>query len=272
MLYMEDALEGISGPLDYRYVKIVRFALRSICYWPNELFGAKTWKISKYRGLTTLSVNIFTLVSNTAYLMDKQSSLGMLEIGHMLLTVFLTALTVSRSSVLPMNPKFKNITVKFIDSMHLFHHAHKSEYSKKMILGLTLFNVIPIYLNYSKGKLGQRYLENSTYELAVFMYHPRDATTNRNSYIIVAVFDWYASYLCAHAVCMADLLLFLMIFHIYGHFKILLNLMATFPRPAATTNRITNTKQESLMFSEAELKDVFVKLKECIDYHNYLLE
>ncbi|XP_026730724.1 uncharacterized protein LOC113495924 [Trichoplusia ni] len=71
---------------------------------------------------------------------------------------------------------------------------------------------------------------------------------------------------------MADLLLFLMIFHIYGHFKILLNLMATFPRPAATVSRTNNTKQENLMFSESELKDVCVRIKECIDYHNYLLE
>ncbi|KOB67291.1 Odorant receptor [Operophtera brumata] len=61
---------------------------------------------------------------------------------------------------------------------------------------------------------------------------------------------------------MLDLFLSVMVFNIWGHFKILLNILETFPRPALEN---AETDVGSVQFSESEQADVKALLRECSD-------
>lgn len=85
----------------------------------------------------------------------------------------------------------------------------------------------------------------------------------------------YASSLCGCCVCAFDLLLCLMIFNLWGHFKILIHNLDSFPRPAAATTETNQachnaTIAGSEMYSKSELEDVAVQLKECIEHHKVI--
>lgn len=74
--------------------------------------------------------------------------------------------------------------------MHKYSHLVTLVILGQMFIGLTLFNAIPIYLNFAKGNYKQSELVNSTYEFAVYLYFPRDSTTNLNSYYIALAYNW----------------------------------------------------------------------------------
>lgn len=64
---------------------------------------------------------------------------------------------------------------------------------------------------------------------------------------------------------MLDLFLSLMVFNLNGHFKILLNILETFPRPEGVINC-------NGLYSQSEQAEVAKKLKECIVYHRTIAE
>ena len=74
---------------------------------------------------------------------------------------------------------------------------------------------------------------------------------------------------------MLDLFLSLMVFNLWGHLKILLHDLETFPLPANEVvipmeDRYASVAAE--MYSEEELKLISQKLKQCIDYHRLIAE
>lgn len=71
---------------------------------------------------------------------------------------------------------------------------------------------------------------------------------------------------------MLDLLLSLMIFHLWGHFKILIHDLESFPLPAKTETMTFegNNVLTAEMYSDEEQEQVSKKLKECIDYHRLI--
>lgn len=72
---------------------------------------------------------------------------------------------------------------------------------------------------------------------------------------------------------MLDLFLSLMVFNIWGHFKILLNMLETFPRPASeNTTPGVNFNAGPGQYSKAEQAEVTDKLKECVVYHRFIAE
>lgn len=85
----------------------------------------------------------------------------------------------------------------------------------------------------------------------------------------------YGSFLCATSVCSFDMFLSIMVFTLYGHFKILIHLLESFPIPASIeTNKEfkSNNVAGSEFYSISEQKIVKAKLKECIRYHLVIVE
>lgn len=79
--------------MDYLYVKLLRLVLKIMFFWPGEQFGEKCWKISRFRGVYPITLNVLILSSNIAYLIAHGGQLNFLEIGHMYLTMFMTMLS-----------------------------------------------------------------------------------------------------------------------------------------------------------------------------------
>lgn len=84
----------------------------------------------------------------------------------------------------------------------------------------------------------------------------------------------YGTFLCSISICMSDLFLSLMVFNVWGHFKILIHTLETFPRPAAerVTKEDGKVVVEGAMYSESELELIATKLKDAIIYHRLIAE
>lgn len=74
---------------------------------------------------------------------------------------------------------------------------------------------------------------------------------------------------------MLDLLLSLMVFNLWGHLKILLHDLASFPLPGKEVISLMDDRYASVtaeMYSEEELNLISHKLMQCIDYHRLIAE
>lgn len=70
---------------------------------------------------------------------------------------------------------------------------------------------------------------------------------------------------------MFDLFLCLMIYNLWGHFNILIHNLDHFPRPAEEVVDVAG-EARSVMYSQTELHEVAVLLKESIQYHKLIYE
>lgn len=77
------------------------------------------------------------------------------------------------------------------------------------------------------------------------------------------------SYLCSTWTCLFDLFLSLMVFHIWGHFNILIQKLKDFPTPKHKLQMTLDdgTTLSAEKYSKDECLQVLDNLKECIDYH-----
>lgn len=76
---------------------------------------------------------------------------------------------------------------------------------------------------------------------------------------------------------MFDLFLCLMIFNLWGHFKILIYNLEHFPRPASEVVDAEGEERSgrtvgSEMYSQSELEEVAVLLRDCIQYHMLIVK
>nr|AJF20961.1 pheromone receptor OR1 [Operophtera brumata] len=282
--------EAVTTPMDYRYMKFLRLVLRIISGWPGKELGEKQL-LMEGRGYimynATLSLLYFLL--EMLYLRDHVEHLTFMELGHNYIVLLMTLLSCSRCVTLCFASKYPKVVIKFVEVFHLCHHRNKSEYAESIfqrvqkmsgvftvylscitLNTLIMFNLTPVYNNYAHGKYASmNNLENTTYEHAIYLKFPFDAYSNFNGYMVAFTFNWYGSYLCASSVTMLDLFLSVMVFNIWGHFKILLNILETFPRPALEN---AETDVGSVQFSESEQADVKALLRECVIYHRFIAD
>lgn len=76
------------------------------------------------------------------------------------------------------------------------------------------------------------------------------------------------STLAATWFCMFDLFLSVMVFHVYGHFNILLCKLNSFPRPTLQSYKGLNVHKK---YSNIELQVITDFLKDCVDYHKLIV-
>uniref|UniRef100_A0AAU6ND99 Odorant receptor n=1 Tax=Mythimna loreyi TaxID=667449 RepID=A0AAU6ND99_9NEOP len=276
---------------DFKYMKSLRFNLNILNAWPgNKIEGNQ----SKYQILINFGVFLTSLIclcGSLHYMKINWNILSFYELGHMYIVLLMTVVEMSRIFLtLPQSTKYMNVGEVFLTKMHLIYFKDVSEYAKKtyrkinkiselyslfltvqMFVGMILFNVIPMWTNYSSGKFKERILHNSTYEHALYLsLPPLKIYTHIDAYVFAALLYCFMSYACSIAFCMLDLLLSLMIFNLWGHFKILLHDLKTFPLPSTEVVSTMNASVFTKMYSEEESKIIFQKLKQCIDYHRLI--
>ncbi|XP_075990768.1 uncharacterized protein LOC142986255 [Anticarsia gemmatalis] len=296
---LDDPVLNIKEPKDYNYMKYMRFVLRIISSWPGREMGEKAmWFEGMYHAYFNTSLSLVYLVSGFAYLKIHKSSLTFLQIGHNYIVLLMNMLCTSRASTLCCSLKYRAVAKLFIEKMHLFYHKDKTDYALVVhsrmhrfshyfciyltflqFLSLFLFNLTPVFNNYLQGYYSNRKenLVNATFEHAIYFVFPWNSDSNFNGYIYASIINWVGSYLCLSSICMLDCFLSLMVFHLYGHFQILLHLLETFPIPAACKTNLEADPSSDIIvgseiYSKTEQDVVTDKLKECIVYHLMIVD
>nr|CAG38117.1 putative chemosensory receptor 16 [Heliothis virescens] len=278
-LFENEAVEGINTASDYLYIKILRFTLVIVNSWPRKEIGEpESPRLSAFAKYFYLFLTVLAAIGSIAYVAVHNRELTFLETGHMYIVVLMSLVDVSRVATLTMSTTYREVARDFLTKIHLFYYKDRSKHAMEthravhkishlftlwlvgqMLSGLSLFNLIPMYSNYAAGRYSGDVSKNSTFEHSLYYSYPFDTSTDIRGYSIACVIHWVLSYLCSTWFCMFDLFLSLMVFHLWGHFKILINTLNDFPRPSS--------KVEGAQFSDEELVDVAARLKDCIVYH-----
>nr|QLF97436.1 olfactory receptor OR11 [Heliothis subflexa] len=293
-----NAVTGVTGPMDYNYMKVLRFVLRIISGWPGKALGEKTLRIEGMgHAYYNTILSLVYLALGIAYLKTNFHRFDFLELGQLYIVLLMNMLSTSRAFTLCLSQKYREVAKIFIQKVHLFYFKEKSDYAMKihiivhkvsfisavylsvlLFIAAVMFNLIPMYNNYSAGRYSSfDNLENTTYEQAISCLYPWNFETNFNGYLVATLSGWYGTMLCGSSVSMFDLFLCLMIFNLWGHFKILIHNLEHFPRPAS---EVVDTEGEersgrivgSEMYSQTELEQVAVLLKDCIQYHMLIFD
>nr|QIH28386.1 pheromone receptor OR6 [Mythimna separata] len=294
-LFDDDSLvDNAIKVTEFRYMKIMRYNLNVANGWPGYEIGEGHSNYKNLRSVARIILNQFTFIAGLVYLKLHLDD-SFFELGHMIITTLMGFVAFTRILfTLPQSTKYINLATTFLTKIHLLFFKNYSDYAMEthrkvhyishvfslcvtiqMFAGIVLFNCIPMWNNFSSGKYKAKILYNSTYEHSLYLSMPVLQTyTHFNAYVVNCIYNWLMSYLCSVSFCMLDLFLSLMVFNVWGHFKILLHDLATFPLPAKnmSSNNYGNPSVNAEMYSEEESKQIFEKLKQCIDYHRFITD
>nr|CAD31948.1 putative chemosensory receptor 6 [Heliothis virescens] len=283
-LFENEAVEGINSPADYLYTRILRFNLDFIRTWPRKELGEpENLAFTVFMQYFYLILNIVTVMGSTSYIVVRGSELSFIEAGLMYL-IFLIGIVDTLTVVcLTFSEKFRVLAKDFLTKTHLFYYKDRSKHAMEihkkihlishlfslwilfqMLSGLSLFNIIPMYSNLAAGKYRKGGLQNSTFEHSLYYLYPFNTSTDITGYIIACILHWIISYLCSCWFCIINLFLSLLVFNLWGHFKILISTLNEFPRPSSKS---VDTQESPYKYTEEELIEVAEKLKDCINYH-----
>nr|QLF97438.1 olfactory receptor OR14 [Heliothis subflexa] len=295
-----EAKEGITNPTEYPYMIMSRHLLTVITCWPKKpkkglnaraKLKARIW-VTVQKAFH-LNVCFITTLGMAMYIALHKKSMSFFELGHLYISLLMTVVIFTRITTLCLHPDYRAVATEFLTKIHLFYFKDDSEFSMQthkqihtishlftlyltgqMIAGLSLFNLTPMYNNFSAGKYKKGGLKNSTFEHTLYFAYPFNASSDVWGYIVSNILHWIISYLCSTWFCTLDLFLSIMVFHVWGHFKILLHELNLFPRPSnRTTFRLdsSNITLTSEMYSSRELGQVSERLKKCIEYHRKIV-
>uniref|UniRef100_A0AAU6NDH7 Odorant receptor n=1 Tax=Mythimna loreyi TaxID=667449 RepID=A0AAU6NDH7_9NEOP len=293
--------EGVTSPADYAYITMMRHMLSVISSWPLKILDPQDTVAIQRRRIWVyiqrsfhMSVCLLTMVGGIMYVLLHKKAMTFFELGHLYISLLMTFVIFSRITTLCFSDEYFVLARNFLEKLHLFFYKDRSDYSMEthkqvhrishlftvyligqMLGGLSLFNITPMYNNYSAGNYAKDGLKgNATYEHALYFSYSFDASTDLKWYILANIFHWIISYLCSTWFCMHDCFLSLMVFHIWGHFKILLYNLEHFPRPANKTTFIPENSNANLtyeIYTPSEQKNVAIQLGELIEYHREIV-
>nr|AIT69872.1 olfactory receptor 6 [Ctenopseustis herana] len=270
---------------DLRYMKRIRFQLRSIGAWPSHVFEdlptTKLTAISRYGYTSLLFILCSTgMVSQAVYLVNNKGTMPFIDLGQTYLTLLLSFVFCHRTT-LPMHTSYQAHIEEFVSKFHLIHHKDKTEFSAKMFskvnrmceivtiveilqfgVSASMFNIAPFCLNYRAGMLSSERPMNVTFEYSVYYAVPFD----QNSgvwYTVLCIYNAYVSYNLGCMVLCHDLQIAVYVFHIWGHMNIFEHNLNNFPRPRKTVG----SKTGPLRYSNEESKEVAIRLKEIIKHY-----
>ncbi|XP_060810570.1 uncharacterized protein LOC106143623 [Amyelois transitella] len=188
--------------------------------------------------------------------------------------------------------KCNTLLTDFVMDLHLLNFKLESEYSKKMnlfihklshffsvysiiliIITASTFNVGPIVINIYN--LYQKYNDplttNMTYEHAVYFALPFDYEHNLKGYFVICFINIYYSIMCGMILVTYDLVIALIVFHLCGHIKILINNLEDFPRPGFK-GQVSNANASTMRYTDEEMLEVTDRLKVLIKCHNFTIK
>nr|BAG71417.1 olfactory receptor-1 [Diaphania indica] len=277
-------------PMDLRYMKMLRFLQHMIGSWPNAVFEEKLSPIPlRSTGYLAFEWSM-VLVTGLTYIRTHFSKVSFFELGQTYLTVFLNVVGVQRVLIPWVHREtYPAVCKSFVCEMHLMHHRHKTPYSEEiyqriyricaifvkllhaeMVLGIFLFNLAPMYNSYRSGMFRDEKPEGKLFEHSINYSLPFNYHTSLTGYLIIAIVNLFLSYDCGLCFCGYDLLLSVIVFHIWGHLKILDYNLRNFPTPAKLREQ-TNEQGDEIMYSAEENKKVGVMLKDLVNHHRLIM-
>ena len=145
-----------------------------------------------------------------------------------------------------------------------------------MYIGCFLFNLTPFINNMLSGAFqGNTYsAENNTapaFKYPVYLYLPF-TIQNNIQYGLISIFNVLFSYDVASIFCTFDVLMSVIIFHVWGHLKILKYHLENFPKPALAVCEQGNSYTNVIMYTEEESQNIFEILKENIEHHKLIIK
>ncbi|XP_053608917.1 odorant receptor 13a [Plodia interpunctella] len=271
--------------MDLRYIKILRLALRTIASWPGQELGEHVRMISNYYIYYLLLSLLIALIPVIRYVIQNAKTMHITVLGHICISVLLTFTSTAKIPLLCLRKEYRKFGKMFFTEIHLVYTKNKSEYAMKThlrvhklseycsiylisMLSATIifFNLGPMYVNYSTGLYRDGIPENSTNVYAHAAYYAGfpfqcDYLRDFDCYIVVSLFTWYISYFVGTFLSILDLYIYITVFHIWGHYKILINDLETIAEPNS------NGK-----YSAEESHNITERLKNCIKYHHIISE
>ncbi|XP_072931095.1 odorant receptor 13a-like [Epargyreus clarus] len=274
-------LKGIKRAQDIKYMRVLRFSLRIITAWPEREIEGVQSKYHIYKKCYTFFIELICLFPGMLYLKNNYNVIPFFDLGHTYITVFMNVIAVCRL-VLIFLQSYADTLAYFVNVIHLFNYRAKTEYAKEtqllvhklshfftilmkgQIIGaLLLFNTTPLCNNVLSGGFSGNRSEDFKFDQSVYYALPFDYERDITGYIIIFVFNWYISYICTTIICITDLLLSLMSFHVWGHLKILIHSLENFPRPLIEVGN-------NAMYSSQEMETVRQLLLEYITHHRVI--
>ncbi|XP_061716550.1 uncharacterized protein LOC133524497 [Cydia pomonella] len=276
--------------LDLDYMRVIRLYLDTIAHWPNEKFGPKTMRT---RILSIYHISILTmLVAVVAaeilalfFVRGRMPTHGFIDLGQDYLSILIGCVMIPRLTLI-LQEKYCSHIKTFVSKFHLLEHKHESgfaakEYQKvnkicriatmiillECLLGQMMFNVVPLYVNIQAGLFTSRdnRPQNVTFVHSLNYYFIIDQYNDAIGYGIASFINAYVSYMCGVEFCGIDLLIYIMVFHILGHFNILVDKMRNFPRPV-------NFPDESQKYSERQYNEEALKVLKNLIQHDQLIK
>ncbi|XP_063384744.1 uncharacterized protein LOC134670857 [Cydia fagiglandana] len=262
------------------YMKTLRFWLNSIASWPHKVSGGSniTTNISTIYRCMLIMLLVMNICTTITYWKKHVDT----DFGQMYLNVMLSAICIQRL-FLPFQEKYCSVVNKFILDFHLIHHRHDADsiqvYDRinkmctivsvasrsQTFVALILYNMVPLYKSYKAGMFSEHRPQNATFQHAVDYEIPLNQYTLYRDYIIIFIYNWYASYNVAICICMYDLLIFTIVFHIWGHLNILIHDLKYFVRPSLQCF-------ENNYSVPATQEDMASRLKDIIKRHQKIKE
>nr|XP_034839717.1 uncharacterized protein LOC117995808 isoform X2 [Maniola hyperantus] len=276
-------LVGVTKVQDIKYMQLLRFAMKNLYAWPEMILDEKPPKYHIYGKCYIFFIEFICLPPGLLYIKNSVGTISFLILGRTYITVFMNIVAMLRL-ILIFLKRYEKLVCDFVNKIHLFNHKHRSEYAMQthlfvhkfshffsvytamaMVLGILLFTCTPIYKNIASGAFYNYKTGNVTFEHSVYYQLPFDYEHDIRGYALLFTFNWYITFMCSSCFCTFDLLMALMVFHVWGHLKILIRSLENFRRP---TEKIGETER----FSEEEMEQVSSELKEIVKHHNLVIE
>lgn len=140
----------------------------------------------------------------------------------------------------------------------------------QMVSGVIFFNTSPVLHNLATGMYSHNPPANGTYAHSCYYALPFDYTTNFIGYLAVFLTNCILTFDAGSCLCVYDLYISLIVFHAWGHLKILDYHLRHFPRPAMEGK--VNELENPAWYSEEESKTVTAMLKKHVNHHRLIMK
>nr|AST36246.1 putative odorant receptor OR2.2 [Hedya nubiferana] len=285
-IFLNDA-EGIVNPLHYRYMKQTKILMTEVASWPYKVFGdmKSDARISKYN-IALILLGICLPFLSGGHLYTHADTMNFNDMGNSIIIIFLDFIFLQRL-VLARTDKFFNLMKLFINKFHLIYFKNRSAYAEKVFhrihlisgvftmyifvllhFGILVYNLIPVYGNYKNGMFGSNRPTNSTFGHSAYYYVPKDYFyITEAGYVILAIINLYLSLIIAGMLTNFDLVVYLIVFQIWGHLKVLKHDLYSFPRPKVRENDVDNG-----MYTPEENFYIRKLLSDNIEHHQLIIK
>nr|BAG71424.1 olfactory receptor [Diaphania indica] len=278
---------GITRVQDIKYIRTLRIALQYLTMWPSRGLGETETRSQIVYRYGLMAVGLICLTTGVIYIRNSVGQLSFIRMGHTYITVIMNVISIARLT-LTFTENYQVAMGEFFNKIHLFYFKDKSKYAMKIhllvhklshfftmytccliVLGVVFFNIKPFYNNCMTGCFVSQNLGNVTLEQAVYYKLPFDYTTNYKGYFCVFFFNWFISLIVSTLFFTIDLLMSLLVFHVWGHLKILIHNIETFEDCEETTACI---EIDNYWYTVQGNKQAHLKLREIVVYHNLIVE